>query len=488
VNNRKLIDEEIKFIPELVRELFERFRGNGKELYLIGGGSRKILTGNNPGECDFATSATPEETQAILKDLEPYYENEYGTVGIPVEETEKYEITTYRSEKGYSDYRRPDEVVWGKSLEEDVKRRDFTINTLAIGPNQKNEIVLIDYADGLEDLREGIIRAVGEADERFREDALRMMRAIRQAAQLSFTIEEKTLLAIKENASLLTKISAERVRDELMKILSSQYPADGIRLLSTTGLIEHIIPEILETRGVEQTGHHTLDVLEHMLSSLENSPSSDPIVRLATLLHDVGKPRSKRWRCKKCSKLLKKSEIEISGGKFRCPNCGTEQYSKEATTFYGHEVIGGRMVDAIAERLRLPKKDREKLMTLVRWHMFAYQPEMTDGAIRRFIRRVGKENINDMMLLRIGDRKGGGSKTTSWRLMELQKRIGEQLYEPMEVSDLAINGKDVMEILKIQPGPKVGEILKRLFEEVIEDTSKNNREYLENRVREMGEM
>ena len=335
----------------------------------------------------------------------------------------------------------------------------------------------------MKDFEDGVIRTVGEPETRFGEDALRMMRAIRLAATLSFRIESETLAAISTKASLLAKISRERVRDELLKIVASDYPADGIRLLISTGLMEFIIPEILMAKGVDQTGHHTLDVLDHMLTSLEFCPSRDPIVRLATLLHDVGKPKSKRYHCVNCGDLIKESSLV--DGMLTCPKCQTSQTPHSSATFYGHEVIGARMVEKIADDLRFSAKEKTKLVTLVRWHMFAYQPEMTDASIRRFIKRVGKENISDMIMLRIGDRKGGGSRATSWRLMEFQKRIGEQLYEPMEINDMVVNGKDVMEILSIKPGPKVGEVLKQLFEEVIEDTGKNTRDYLIGRINEL---
>jgi putative nucleotidyltransferase with HDIG domain len=267
--------------------------------------------------------------------------------------------------------------------------------------------------------------------------------------------------------------------------VGSNYPADGIRMLISTGLMNYIIPDVLIARGVDQTGHHTLDVLDHMLESLAACPSRDPLVRLATFLHDIGKPDTKRYHCVNCGALIK--QINLIDGQLICPKCQTGQSTHAAATFYGHEVIGARMVEKIADDLRLSAKEKTKLTTLVRWHMFAYQPEMTDASIRRFIRRVGKENINDMIMLRIGDRKGGGSKTTSWRLMEFQKRIGEQLFEPMEVRDMVVNGRDVMEILEIKPGPKIGQVLSTLFEEVLEDTSKNNKEYLVSRIKELGQ-
>ena len=485
---RKLLADEKALFPKELVHIFELFLEANKEIYLVGGGVRNILLTKTPVNCDLTTNATPEEIQEITKEYEPYYENDFGTVGMQIKtrklETEKtqnfevYEITTYRSEKGYTDFRHPDEISWGKTLEEDVARREFTISAVVMNRDE-----LIDLVGGMKDFEDGVIRTVGEPETRFGEDALRMMRAIRLAATLSFRIESETLAAISTKASLLAKISRERVRDELLKIVASDYPADGIRLLISTGLMEFIIPEILVAKGVDQTGHHTLDVLDHMLASLEFCPSRDPVVRLATLLHDVGKPKSKRYHCINCGDLIKESSL--IDGMLTCPKCQTSQSPHSSATFYGHEVIGARMVEKIADDLRLSAKEKTKLVTLVRWHMFAYQPEMTDASIRRFIKRVGKENISDMIMLRIGDRKGGGSRATSWRLLEFQKRIGEQLYEPMEINDMVINGKDVMEILSIKPGPKVGEVLKQLFEEVLEDTGKNTKEYLVGRINEL---
>lgn len=487
---RKLFKDEISLLPKPLRMLFVRFERADKELYLVGAGVRAILRMEIPENCDLTTNATPEETQEICQDLDPFYDNEFGMVGVPIGD-EVYEITTYRTEHGYTDARRPDKVVWGKSLEEDVIRRDFTMNSIVVGPDN-GEFVMIDLLNGLPDFEKGIIRSVGRADERFGEDALRMMRAIRFAAQLSYQIESETLKGIIKNAPLLAKISWERKRDELLKILKSNHSADGIHLLVTTGLMEYVIPEILNTRGISQTGHHTLDVYEHMLESLRNCPSNNPMIRLTALLHDIGKPKSRRLRCSYCESYIYPDNLEGKGETakttwYKCPKCKKQQTEHEAATFYGHEVVGARMVAEIAERLRLPKKEAEKMVTLTRWHMFAYQPQMTDASIRRFIRRVGRENINDMIMLRISDRKGGGSRTTSWRLMELQKRIGEQLYEPMSISDLKINGHDLMSEFNLKPGPIFSKILKTLFEEVIEDTSKNTKAYLLTRAKEMVE-
>ena len=471
-------------MPEVLKEVMKEYKNAGFEIYLVGGGIRNILVGKVPVNCDLTTNATPEKSMDILKIRDPFYNNDFGTVSINVKVDEKeelYEITTYRSEKEYTDFRRPDKVDWGKTLEEDIIRRDFTVNAIVIG-EREGKFELIDMVDGLKDFEDGVIRAVGDAETRFGEDALRLMRAIRFAARLGFRIEEKTLAAVSKQAPLLANISRERIRDELLRILETDYPADGIQLLISTGLMKEIMPELLEGRGVEQGGHHYLSVLDHSIEALRNCSSPDVLVRLSALIHDIGKPKSRRFKCRSCGKLYK----EITGEVYKCEACGFEQPVRKMITFYGHEVIGARMAEEIVKRLRFNNKQVDKIVTLVRRHMFAYQPEMTDAAIRRLIRKIGKENISDMIMLRIADRKGSGSRTTSWRFIELQKRIGEQLFEPMEVRDMVVNGKDVMELLGVAPGPIIGKVLNSLFEEVIDDTSKNNREYLLAKIKELG--
>jgi tRNA nucleotidyltransferase (CCA-adding enzyme) len=480
---RKLIKDEINLIPKEVLEVFNLFENAGKELFLVGGGVRSILQTKIPMDCDFATNATPEESLKIIAHLDPYYENDFGTVSYAIETDrgkEVYEVTTYRADIGYSDFRRPDKVQWGTKIEEDIKRRDFTINAVVIG-RCSGGWMMIDEVGGLADFENRMIRTVGEARERFTEDALRMMRAIRFATRLGYSLEEETLSAIKDLSHLLSKISKERIREELMKIVESDYPADGVMMLVDSGLMKEIVPELLEGLETEQGGHHTQLVFDHQLEALRNCASSDVIVRLATLLHDVAKPRTQRFKCRKCGYIHKKADLVMMA----CQKCGKVQNRKSMITFYGHEVIGARMVREIAERLRFSKKETDRLELLTRRHMFAYQREMTDSAIRRLIRNIGKENIADMMMLRIADRKGSGSKTTSWRLLELQKRIGEQLYQPMEVKDLVIGGREVMSILKISAGPEIGRVLNTLFEEVLQDPEKNNQEYLTSRVREI---
>jgi putative nucleotidyltransferase with HDIG domain len=450
-------------IPDTIIQINNNFREAGFEIYLVGGCVRNMLLGKEVKDWDFTTNATPEQILSLFP--QGFYDNIFGTVGIPIEITpgnkQVVEITTFRTERGYKDRRHPEIIEWGKTIEEDLARRDFTINAMAIAIDDKLQTKLIDPYNGQHDLEQKIIKAVGDPNLRFKEDALRMLRAIRFATELGFSIEEKTLQAIISDAHLIQEIAMERIRDEFMKIIASPYPYEGILLLKNTGLLKYIIPELLEGIGVSQARpgrHHTTDVFEHNVASLKFCPSSDPIVRFATLIHDIGKPR-----------VARKDE-------------------QGYIIFHNHEIVGAKMAAEICDRLRFSRKDKEKVVTLVRWHMFTVDEHITDSAVRRFIRRVGVENVKDMMDLRIGDRLGGGTQTAeSWRLKLFKKRVEEQLAPPpFSLRDLAVDGKDVMRELNIKPGPKVGKILQKLFEEVDEDLSKNNREYLLQRIRELG--
>lgn len=475
-------------IPLKVKEITETFENKGFEIYVVGGAVRDILMGKSVYDWDFTTNAKPEEMLKIFE--EAYYTNEFGTVGIPNEtEGERpYEITTFRTEHRYSDSRRPDKVEWGETLEEDLKRRDFTINAMALRPaslvqgkpSKTKEIAvtsdnsvssvsqkiiqinveLIDLYNGQNDLDKKLIRAVGDSNERFSEDALRMMRAIRIATELKFKIEKDTLDAIKNNASSINKISKERVRDELFKILKSPYPYEGIILLKISGLIQEILPELEKTFGVEQKSpgrHHIYDVGTHSLNSLKyvSEKSSDPLVRLATLIHDIGKPQT--------YKVLENGTI----------------------TFYNHEIVSAQIAKRIADRLRFSNKDKEKLYKLVRFHQFSVDERQTDSALRRFIRKVGTENVPDMLDLRVGDRLGGGARETSWRLEEFKKRLIEVQKQPFTVHDLKITGHDVMNTLSLKPGPKVGEILDKLFNEVVDKKIDNEKKALLERLKDL---
>jgi tRNA nucleotidyltransferase (CCA-adding enzyme) len=473
-----LSEERKKIIPKKVWAVFKKFSRKGYEIYLVGAGVRNILQNKPPIDCDFTTNATPEIIQSFFKDS--FYDNRFGTVGIPVKTKageEVYEITTYRTEWGYSDKRRPNGVSWGKNLEEDLKRRDFTFNAVVIGPAfsapkagpdrgkpfkkwDGKTLELIDLFGGQKDLKKKIIRAVGRAQERFSEDALRMMRAIRFASQLGFIIEKKTFAAIKNNAKLIKKISAERIRDELFKILASDYPYEGYMFLRTSGLAAIILPEVEKCFGVEQKSpgrHHIYDVGTHSLLSLKHVPLKDPIVRLATLLHDVGKPVTRR--------------VEKNG----------------LVTFYNHEVISTSIAYNIGKRLKLSKKELKKLTTLVRWHQFTVNERQTDKALRRFIRRAGKENLEDILALRVGDRLGGGARETSWRLEKFKKRLAEVQIQPFTVKDLKISGHDVIKTLNIKPGPLVGKVLETIFAEVEEGKLKNERKLLLKKIKEVSQ-
>lgn len=440
-----------------VKIVLDKITRAGFEVAVVGGATRDILEGKEPSDWDLTSNAKPEEIISLFP--KAFYNNTFGTVGIALDGV-KIEITTYRTEEGYSDRRHPDKVQWGKTLLEDLSRRDFTINAIALRFAQgKLSTAPVDPYGGLSDLKKKIIRAVGNASERFSEDALRMLRAIRFATTLGFEIEKRTKEAIVKNSKLISKVSGERVCDELFKILASDNAADGIILARDTGILKVIMPELDECFAVEQKSpkrHHIFDVGTHCVTSLKFCPSKDVIVRFATLLHDVGK--------------AKVADVTEEG----------------VRTFYNHEVVGGRIVLAIAKRLNLSKADREKLYLLVRWHQFSVSEDQTDKALRRFIKNIGVENIENMMDLRVGDRLGGGlQQPESWRLKLFRQRLKDVLKKPFTVTDLKVNGRDVMEILKLKPGPKVGEILNKLFEEVLEDNKKNTRVYLLKRLTQL---
>jgi tRNA nucleotidyltransferase (CCA-adding enzyme) len=528
----------IKITPEPLF-ILQKLQKKGFEAYIVGGAVRDTLmdaqenglednlksnTYNlKASDYDFTTSATPKQIQKIFP--ENFYENDFGTVGvtrthlheqmgispnqnegsvltdkktdqkiidlssatkihdslkqgssksaststntqfsIPIEE-EVYEITTFRSDGEYKNHRKPEKVVWGKTLESDLSRRDFTINAMAIKISDDfldsldfkkiektiditpDNFEIIDPHGGIVDLNSEIIRTVGNPNKRFNEDALRLLRAIRFSVQLNLQIDDETYESIIQNANLINHISWERIRDEFIKMIKSDYPKEAIEILDETGLLKIIMPELLEGKLVMQGGHHISDVWNHNIDALAECPSKDPIVRLATLLHDVAKPHTHK----------------LINGK---------------PTFYNHEVIGSRIAKDIAKRLRLSKDQIEKIFILVRYHMFHYQPENSDSSIRRFMRKVGLENIDDILDLREADRLGSGARKTSWRLEEMKQRMIEQLHQPFSIGDLKVNGNDLMTELGIKPGPEIGKILNQLFEKVLEEPELNTREKL----------
>ena len=447
-------------IPSKILSSFEKIQKAGFDVYFVGGCVRNLLLKIPVKDWDFTTSATPEKIMKIFPD--GFYDNTFGTVGVPLEidgKKQVLEITTFRTEEGFNDRRHPEKVSWGKTIEDDLSRRDFTINAIGLKfDGDKQE--LIDPFSGQNDLKDKLIRAVGDPSKRFKEDALRLMRAIRLATQLGFKIEEKTWEEIKKDASLIENISYERIRIEFLKILSSDNSDQGVLLLKDSGILKFILPELLEGEGVSQKRpgrQPTEDVFTNNLLSMKLTPSKDPIVRLTALIHDVGKPKS-----------MGKDEQGL-------------------VTFYNHEVAGAKIAEKIAERFKFSKKDKDRIVMLVRWHMFLVDEKITDAAVRRFIRRIGVENVKDMMDLRVGDRLGGGTQTAeSWRLKLFRRRVEDQLKPaPFSINDMAIDGNDVMKELNIKPGPKIGEILNQLFEEVDEDLFKNTKEYLIKRIREL---
>ncbi|MDP3727782.1 MAG: HD domain-containing protein [bacterium] len=495
-------------IPSAVAEVISKLRAAGLEAYAVGGCVRDILLSMKPKDWDVTTNALPEEIKNIFP--ESFYENKFFTVTVKTEDEDptlrEIEVTTFRSEGRYEDLRHPGDVKPAKTLEEDLSRRDFTVNAIALEiKNGKLEIK--DPFNGRADLEARIIRAVGDPEERFTEDALRMLRAVRFAAELGFAIEEKTAAAIRAHASSLQAISKERIRDELSKILmadgvgplrprseASEPARDfgtsveglaepekltrleaigatrawiGLELLRELGLLRHVVPEIAEGIGVTQNKHHVYTVWEHNARALDFAAKNQwsLAVRIAALFHDIAKPRCK-----------------VGEG----PD----------STFYNHDVVGAKMAYQILSRLRYPEKFTEIVAKLIRWHLFRYDyegdaVETTDSAIRRLIRNVGEENIQELVKVRMCDRIGSGvPKAVPYRLRHFQFRVEKVLreHEAVKVTMLQVGGADVMKILGIAPGPKVGHVLNALLEEVLDDPSKNTREYLESRIKNLGTM
>lgn len=442
-------------IPDYINEIFKKFKLKNFEIYLVGGAVRDLILCKKTSNWDFTTNAKPEEILKLFP--ESFYNNQYGTVSIPLEKNSQkliIEITPFRKEGKYEDFRHPKIIQWAKTLEEDLSRRDFTINAIAYD-GQK----IIDPFQGQQDIKNKLIRAVGDPEKRFNEDALRLLRAIRFASQLGFLIEEKTRLAINKNAALIKKVSWERIRDEFLKILASPYPAEGILFLHNTGLLKYILPELEICFNIPQKSpkrHHIFDVGTHLVLSLKHCQSNDPITRFATLIHDVGK-----------AKTFKKDE------------------KTGLITFYNHEVVGTKLAQNIAERFRLSNKEKEKLVKLVQFHQFSVNENQTDNALRRFIRNIGKEHLEDIIALRFADRLGSGAKKDSWRFKLFRQRLEEVQKEPFKITDLKVNGFDVMKILQIKPSPTVGKVLKTLFDKVVSGNLKNKREDLLNEIKKM---
>jgi len=504
--------KNIKFkIPGKIIETVKLLEAGGFEAFLVGGCVRDLLLGLKPKDWDITTNARPEEIQNIFP--ENVYKNDFGTVSVKIENGEKddtilkernqegirrkkekceiIEVTTYRTESCYLDKRHPDKIEFAESLQEDLSRRDFTINAMALKIIKIKENLndfceldpdqceIIDFFQGRKDLENKVIRSVGVAEKRFNEDALRMMRAIRFIVQLGknekaeengerkkiekqtdWKIEEKTFQAIQKNAINLKYISPERIQEELNKIILSEQPAKGIRFLDELGLLEYIIPELLEGKGLAQAHHHYYgpyrEVFDHAVAALEKCPSEKLETRLASLLHDIGKPKTARGKGKE-------------------------------VTFYNHEYVGARLAEKILTRLKYPRQIVDKVTLLVENHMFYYNvDEVREASVRRLIKKVGMENINDLIDVRISDRLGSGvPKAVPYKLRHFRYMVEKVSHDPISVAQLEINGKDIIGELQIAPGPKIGAILEILLVEVIEKPSLNQKKILIQRAKKL---
>ncbi len=451
-----------KNIPKFVIEALEKLKTAGFEAFIVGGCVRDILMDKVPVDWDITTSARPEDVLKIFGD-DAKYENRFGTVLVPIRDEAQelldvLEITTYRSEGKYSDARHPDEVQFEDSIDKDLERRDFTINALALDPLDK-KAVPVDLFGGVKDIQKKIIRAVGEPIDRFKEDALRMMRAVRFYAQLGFDIEPKTERGISKMAGALKFVAKERIRDELIKILKSDQPADGFMKLHNLKLLNYIIPELEDGVTVKQHYHHIYPVFKHNVLSLKYCPSSQWQVRLASLLHDVGKPRALK-------------------------------YIDDHASFYNHEYIGAKMTRRIMERLRFSVEDTFRVVNLVRNHMFYYNVgEVSAASVRRLIAKTGRENLSDLIDIRIADRLGSGlTNGLPYKLKHLQYMMDKVQNDPVSVKMLSVNGDDLMTELKIKPSPKIGALLDVLLAEVLDNPEINTREQLLERAKILNDL
>lgn len=452
------MQSSLETLPKEVTHVTETLQNAGFEAYLVGGCVRDSIRGVMPKDWDITTNAKPEEVERLFEHT--FYENDFGTVGVVNDGTtdsalKTIEVTTYRLETAYSNNRHPDEVTFSTKVEDDLQRRDFTMNAIAYDPTKE---AFVDPYNGQKDIKDKVIKAVGDARERFNEDALRIMRAVRLATEIDFQVSPETEKAIQTLAPNLKTIAIERIRDEFTRIIMSNNPMSGIQLLQKLGILQYFLPELERARGVEQDKSHIYNVYEHLLHSVQHAADKKyPLhVRLAALFHDISKPETRR----------------ITG---------------QGYTFYGHEVVGSRVTAKIMDRLRFPVKLAEDVVKLVRWHMFfSDTEEITLSAVRRMMKNVGEERVDDLITVRICDRIGSGRpKEEPYRLRKYQSMIDEVRRDPISVGMLKIDGAKIMEVTQETPGPKIGYILYALLEEVLEEPKKNTSEYLEGRAQEL---
>ncbi|MDQ6859181.1 MAG: CCA tRNA nucleotidyltransferase [Chloroflexota bacterium] len=436
-------------VPKDVERVVDTLIANGFEAFVVGGCVRDALRGVDPQDWDVATSAKPDAIQKLFR--RSLYTNRFGTVVVS-SGAHEIEVTTYRVEADYADHRRPEEVAFTESLHEDLARRDFTMNAMAWRPTAGSG-ELVDPFDGRADLDARIVRAVGDPGERFAEDALRMLRAVRFAAVLRMRIEPATADAIAAHASLATALSGERIQQELNKILLAERPSTGIRLLSDLGLLAVLCPELELCKSIPQDKAVAQDVFEHSLITIDATPA-DLVLRLAGLFHDVGK-----------------AETMADGH------------------FHQHEFVGEAIARRILRRWKYPKDTVAAVAHLIRHHMFWYQSDWTGSAVRRFIRKVGLEVIPDLFALRRADNIGSGIRAPRmYALDDLWTRVQAEIERRSAFSphDLAVDGTDVMRELGIGPGPAVGRVIAAVFERVLDDPDLNRRERLLPLIHELG--
>jgi tRNA nucleotidyltransferase (CCA-adding enzyme) len=431
--------------PDSVRSVLGELWAAGHAAYVVGGSLRDVLLGREPIDWDLATSAHPEAVQAIFPGAA--YENRFGTVGVPAG-GRTLQVTTFRSDHDYADFRRPHRVEFGETIEVDLARRDFTVNAMAWGapapnpPGVEPRPMLVDPHGGAADLERRTLRAVGDPGVRFREDALRMLRAVRFAATLDFTIEAATLAAVRENAPLAAHLSGERIGAELDKLLAAPAPSVGLDLLATTGLLAVVSPELAAQRGIPQNKVAGDDLWAHTTRTVDAVAADRPIVRLAALLHDIGKPAT------------------MADGHF-----------------HGHDAAGAELAREFLDRIRAPRADADRVVHLVRNHMFTYDPTWGDAGVRRFIRRIGRQDLDSLFALREADNVGSGLEPEAHGLAELRARVAGLLEGPvvLERGDLVLDGDDLMAALGVPPGPALGRLLDELLEQAIADPSVNDR-------------
>jgi putative nucleotidyltransferase with HDIG domain len=429
-------------IPPAVHDLLATLWAAGHAGYVVGGSLRDVVLDREPADWDLATDARPERLVEIFPGS--IYENRFGTVAVR-RDGDIFEITTFRTDHDYADFRRPHRVEFGDSIELDLARRDFTVNAMAWGARSGESPALIDPYDGRSDAEARLLRAVGDAATRFEEDALRMIRAVRLATTLEFQVEPATLSGIRTRADLVAHLSGERIAAELDKLLAAPLPSVGLRLLADSGLLAPISAELAAQRGIAQNKVAGEDLWDHTLRSVDAVPVSRPVVRLAALLHDIGKPAT------------------LADGHF-----------------LGHDAVGAELAAAFLERLNEPRTVRDRVVELVRNHMFSYEPGWSDAAVRRFIRKIsalGAGMLDELLALREADNIGSGLPAGAGRLDELRARVAAELTADavLDRSGLAIDGADLMSELGLDEGPLLGRILDELLERVIAEPALNDR-------------